>query len=154
MAILFHSQQTIMAILLSSQQTIMAILLNSQQTIMAILLSSQQTILTILFSSQKSDFKFNLLYLRWIIRKFKNIFPFAKVSFAKGKILGAGWRPTGPEWRVFIYFHWGLNASLNIPNSNICETRLYFELTATNRMSGKTLWAEIFAPKVGKVGYF
>ena len=47
-----------------------------------------------------------------------------------------------------------LSGSLNIPDSNICETRLYFKLTATNRMSGKNLWAEIFGPKVGKVGYF
>ena len=31
----------------------------------------------------------------------------------------------------------------------VCETRLNFEFTATNRMSGKNLWAEIFGPKVG-----
>ena len=30
---------------------------------------------------------------------FQNIFPLAKVSFAKGKMLGAGRHPTGPEWR-------------------------------------------------------
>ena len=47
-----------------------------------------------------------------------------------------------------------LGASLNIPSSNICETRPYFEFTPTNRMSGKKLWAEIFGPKVGKVAYF
>ena len=29
---------------------------------------------------------------------FQNIFLLAKVSFAKGKMLGAGWHPTGPEW--------------------------------------------------------
>ena len=51
-------------------------------------------------------------------------------------------------------FDWCLGASLNIPNSNICETRLYFAFTAINSMSGKNLWAEIFGPKVGKVGYF
>ena len=44
--------------------------------------------------------------------------------------------------------------SLNTLNSNICETRLYFESTATNHMSGKNLWAEIFGPKVVKVSYF
>ena len=32
--------------------------------------------------------------------QFQNIFPLAKVSFAKGKMLGAGRHPTGPEWRV------------------------------------------------------
>ena len=47
-----------------------------------------------------------------------------------------------------------LRASLNIPNSNICEIRLYFEFTATNRMSGKNLWAEIFGPKVKKSRLF
>ena len=71
--------------------------------------------------------------------QFQNIFPLAKVSFAKAKMLGAGRHPTGPEWRIYV---------------NICETRLYFEFTATNRMSGKNLWDEIFGPKVGKVGYF
>ena len=30
--------------------------------------------------------------------KFQNIFPLAKVSFAKGKMLGAGTHPTGPVW--------------------------------------------------------
>ena len=30
--------------------------------------------------------------------KFQNIFPLAKVSFAEGKMLGAGRHPTGPEW--------------------------------------------------------
>ena len=29
---------------------------------------------------------------------FQNIFPLAKVSFAKGKMLGAGRHPTGPVW--------------------------------------------------------
>ena len=29
---------------------------------------------------------------------FQNIFPSAKISFAKGKMLGAGRHPTGPEW--------------------------------------------------------
>ena len=31
---------------------------------------------------------------------------------------------------------------------------LYLELPATNRISGKNLWALIFGPKVDKVGYF
>ena len=34
-----------------------------------------------------------------IVFVFQNIFPLAKVSFAKGKMLGAGRHPTGPEWR-------------------------------------------------------
>ena len=29
---------------------------------------------------------------------FQNIFPLAKVSFAEGKMLGAGRHPTGPKW--------------------------------------------------------
>ena len=33
------------------------------------------------------------------LRVFQNIFPLAKVSFAKGKLFGAGRHPTGPEWR-------------------------------------------------------
>ena len=39
------------------------------------------------------------LSLKNITNKFQNIFPLAKVSFAKGKMLGAGRHPTGPEWR-------------------------------------------------------
>ena len=52
------------------------------------------------------------------------------------------------------FFDSRLSASLNIFNSNICETRRYFEFTATNRMSEKNMLAEIFGAKVGKVGYF
>ena len=40
----------------------------------------------------------------WNVIKFQNIFPLAKVSFAKGKMLGAGRQPTGPEWREFGHF--------------------------------------------------
>ena len=69
-------------------------------------------------------------------------------------MLGGGRHPTGPEWEKKYIFEWCLIAALNIFNSNICKTRLYFEFIATNRMSGKNLWAEIFGPKVGKVGYF
>ena len=35
--------------------------------------------------------------------------------------------------------------SFNMTDSNICETKLYFEFTATNRICG---------PKVDKTGYF
>ena len=65
-------------------------------------------------------------------------------------MLGAGRHPTGPKY----IFGSGLNPSLNIPNSNICGTRLYFEFNATNWMSGKNLWAEIYGPKVDKVSIF
>ena len=85
--------------------------------------------------------------------KYQNIFPLAN-TFAKRENVRPGQPPTGTQMRSFRHFYRGLGLSLNIPNSNICETRLYFELTATNRMSGKNLWAEIFGPKVGKVGYF
>ena len=78
---------------------------------------------------------------------FQNIFPLEN-SIAKGKILGAGRDQKEENKYIFV------RASLNIPKSNICETRLYFEFTAINRMSGKNLWAEIFGPKAGKVGYF
>ena len=84
---------------------------------------------------------------------FQNIFPLAN-SFAKWKMFGAGRHPTGPNEENKGNFGWCLCASLNIPNSNLCETRLYFKFNGTNRMSGKNLWAEIFGPKVGKVGYF
>ena len=40
----------------------------------------------------------NLVYNFLEKRRFQNIFPLAKVSFAKGKMLGAGRHPTGPEW--------------------------------------------------------
>ena len=73
------------------------------------------------------------------VSKLKNIFPLA----------GTLRDQSGENKDFFVR---GLYASLNIPNSNICETRLYFGSTATNRMSGKNLWAEIFGPKVGKVG--
>ena len=59
--------------------------------------------------------------------------------------------------RITETFGWCLSASLNIPNSNICETRLYClycEFTATHRMSGKNLLTEIFEPNVEKVCYF
>ena len=32
------------------------------------------------------------------LHRFQNIFPLAKLSFAKGKMLGAGRHPTGPGW--------------------------------------------------------
>ena len=32
------------------------------------------------------------------LQLFQKIFPLAKVSFAKGKMFGAGRHPTGPEW--------------------------------------------------------
>ena len=66
---------------------------------------------------------------------FQNIFPLANGE-NKGNFVSRLW------------------PSLNIPNSKIYETRPYFKFTATNRMSEKNLWAEIFGPKVGKVGYF
>ena len=72
-------------------------------------------------------------------------------SFAKWKMLGAGRHPGGENKYIFYS---RLSASLNIPNSPICEIRLYFKFNATNRMSGENLWAEIFGPKVGKVCYF
>ena len=81
---------------------------------------------------------------------FQNIFPLAN-SFAKWKMLGAVRDPSEENKGNFVP---RLRASLNIPNSNISETRLYFKFTATNCMSGKNLWTEIFGPKVGKVGYF
>ena len=59
--------------------------------------------------------------------------------------------PNGGKKNIY---EWGLAGSLNIPNSNICETTLYFEFTATNRIPGKNLWAGIFGPKVDKVPYF
>ena len=65
---------------------------------------------------------------------YQNIFPLAN-TLAKWENVKPGQRP-------------------NIPYSNICETRLYFEFTATSRMSGKNLWAEIFGQKVDKVDYF
>ena len=37
------------------------------------------------------------LWLTIFMIGFQNIFPLAKVSFAKGKMLGAGRHPTGPE---------------------------------------------------------
>ena len=69
-------------------------------------------------------------------------FPFSKgfLKVAKGKMLG----PVDPSGENKGDFCRGLAASLNIPNSNICETRLYFEFTATNRMSGKNLRTEKF----------
>ena len=80
-------------------------------------------------------------------------FPLAN-WFAKGKISGAGRHPTGPEWGKYIC-KGCLNASLNKPNSNIRETRLYSELTDTNRIHGKVnLWARILVFKVCKVWYF
>ena len=47
-----------------------------------------------------------------------------------------------------------LGASLNVVNSNICETIPHFEFTATNCMTGTNLWDEIFVPNIEKVGYF
>ena len=67
----------------------------------------------------------------------ENIFPLAKVFFAKGKLLGAGRHPTGPNEKNKGIFDWGLSPSLNIPSSNICEIRLYFKFIVTNRFSGK-----------------
>ena len=59
-------------------------------------------------------------------------FPFSK--FIRSMLAGT-LRDPNEEYKGNFYSR--LNASLNIPNSNICETRLYFEFTATNRMSGK-----------------
>ena len=86
--------------------------------------------------------------------RYQNIFLLAN-TFAKRENVRLGQSPIGTRNEEFSgTFYSGLSLSLNIPNSNICETRLYFEFTATNRMSGKNLWAEILWPKVGKVGYF
>ena len=62
----------------------------------------------------------------------QNIFPLAN-SFAEVKMLGAGRNPN-EENKGNIDSR--LRASLNIPNSYMCETRPYLEFTATNRMSG------------------
>ena len=86
--------------------------------------------------------------------KFQNIFPLAKVSFAKGKCQALAGTLRNPNGENKGNFGWCLGASSNTPNSYICETILYFEFTTTNCVPGKNLWAEIFGPKVGKVGYF
>ena len=82
-----------------------------------------------------------------IFQKIPNIFLLAN-SFAKGKMLGADWHPTGPSGENNCNFYWCL------ANSNVREIRLYFEFTTANRMSGKNLRAEIFRPKVDEDGYF
>ena len=84
----------------------------------------------------------------------KTFFLQQRFPLLKGKCQALGGTLRDPFEENKDNFGRCLSASLNIPNSNICETRLYFEFTATNRMSGKNLWAEIFGPKVGKVGYF
>ena len=47
-----------------------------------------------------------------------------------------------------------LRTSLDFILTSTTETRLYSASAAANRMSGKTLWAEIFAAKVGNLGHF
>ena len=49
------------------------------------------------------------------------------------------WTFVGGAWHSFI----------NIPNLNVCETRLYFEFTATNRIPANNFWVKIFEPEVG-----
>ena len=56
-------------------------------------------------------------------------------------------------WGVFIHFYRGLRAKLNISNSNMCETRLCFKFTATNRMSGKSLWLWYLGQKLTKLTF-
>ena len=62
------------------------------------------------------------------------------------------------EWGELIHFYCCLVASYNIPHSNICETRLYFELNAANRVSGKKcvgqgVW-HIYCEKPAKIVEF
>ena len=72
------------------------------------------------------------------------------------------WQENGRRWQASYGTRMGkkgdldscLSASFTILNSNIYETRLYFEFTTTNCKFGKNLWTEIFEPKVGNLGHF
>ena len=56
---------------------------------------------------------------------------------------------------IFLYiFGTLLPTTLDFVKTLITDTRLYNASAATNRMSGKTLWAEIFEAKVGNLGHF
>ena len=104
-------------------------------------------------NSAWKDFYIILLYLSFFISQKTFIF-FPPATFLNISLILKSFHTSRLADKGTFCSSAGLGLSLNIPNSNICETRLYFEFTATNRMSGKTLWAEIFGPKVGKVGYF
>ena len=45
----------------------------------------------------KAKINFKKLPIHGLKNTAQNIYTLAK-EFAKGKILGAGWHPTGPEW--------------------------------------------------------
>ena len=73
-----------------------------------------------------------------------------KHVFAEGKMLG--WHPTGPEWGEFRHFSSRLAASSNIPNPNICETRVYVEFTAINM--GEICRPTYLSPKSAIFSFF
>ena len=99
------------------------------------------------------------------------------MTLKAASLVKLGWKVdfrTSPSWHCIVLTilcqHLGLRQIITIavsvkyhgkPNRGYPEipkffpfSKLYFEFTATNRMSGKNLWAEIFGPKVGKVCYF
>ena len=63
------------------------------------------------------------------------------------KMLGGG--PTTQNGEFLDIFYRLLRTSLDFVKTSSTETRLYSASVATNRMSGKTLRAEIFEPEVG-----
>ena len=75
-----------------------------------------------------------------------------KFIFSHMKMLGGGALLQNGE---FLYiFCRRLSTSLDFVKLFFHETRLYSASAATNRMSGKNLWAEIFKPKAGNLGHF
>ena len=56
--------------------------------------------------------------------------------------------PNGKNSDIFLFTRVSVINYIHI--SNICKTRHSFEFTATNRISGKNLWVEIFEPKFRK----
>ena len=71
------------------------------KTAVAVALVLPPTVICVVFSPGELLETFTTLYVTppknyHTILRFQNIFPLAKVSFAKGNLLGAGRHPTGP----------------------------------------------------------
>ena len=78
-------------------------------------------------------------------RKIHFLFPIKKM------LGGEPMLQNGEFFDIFCRLLW---TSLDFVKTFTAETRLYYASAASNRMSGKTLWAEIFAAKVGNLGHF